>query len=58
MEQIERQFYVLTEGKSVAVWQVKDTDLEMLMKRHPGFQLVNSFQSREEAEGERTRLAG
>ena len=35
---------------------LKDIDLEMLMKRHPGFQLAKSYETRE-TEEHRTRLA-
>ena len=45
-----KRFYVVTNGASRGVWEAREEDLAELLRTHPGYSVVQSYGSRQEAE--------
>lgn len=43
-------FYVVTNNISLGIWEAREADLAELLQTHPGYSIVRSYASRQEAE--------
>jgi antibiotic biosynthesis monooxygenase (ABM) superfamily enzyme len=44
------RFYVVTNSGSFGIWEAREEDLAELLRTHPGYLIVQSHESRQEAE--------
>ena len=44
------RFYVVTNNILLGVWEAREDDLIELLRTHPGYSIVQSYDSRQEAE--------
>ncbi len=44
------RFYVVTNNMLLGVWEAREADLTELLRTHPGYSIVRSYASRQEAE--------
>jgi hypothetical protein len=43
-------FYVVTNNTLFGIWEAREEDLAELLRTHPGYSIVESYSSRQEAE--------
>ncbi|MBV9034972.1 MAG: hypothetical protein JO182_10825 [Acidobacteriaceae bacterium] len=43
-------FYVVTNNVLLGIWEAREADLTELLRTHPGYSVVQSYVSRQEAE--------
>lgn len=46
---VPKRFYVVTNGVSLGIWEAREEDLVELLRTHPGYSVVQSYASRQEA---------
>ena len=44
------RFYVVTNSALFGIWEAREEDLTELLRTHPGYSIVQSYNSRQEAE--------
>ena len=44
------RFYVVTNNELFGIWEARSEDLAELLRTHPGYSIVESHNSRQEAE--------
>jgi hypothetical protein len=52
------RYYLVTDGKSYAIWELGEVSCLKRLERKPEFKLVSSHPTWDEAETERQRLKG
>jgi hypothetical protein len=52
------RFYVVTNNVLFGIWEAREEDLATLFRTHPGYSIVQSFGSRQEAEAYITNVRG
>ena len=45
-------FYVVTNNISLGIWEAREADLAELLRTHPGYSVVQSYASRQDAEAQ------
>ena len=43
-------FYVVTNNVLLGIWEAREADLRELLRTHPGYSVIQSYASRQEAE--------
>ena len=44
------RFYVVTNSALFGIWEAREEELTELLRTHPGYSIVQTYQSRQEAE--------
>ena len=52
---MDARYYLVTDGKTLAIWSVEPQRFLELQKRKPQFTLINSYSTYDEADAERQK---
>ena len=55
MAQMAGQYYLVCDGKTIAIWEAEPHRFLELQKRKPHFTLINSYSTYAEADAERQK---